>query len=199
MKSSIAWLPAAILAMAAGTAEAQFSVTLYGGYAASEGIDNVTTGTTASVESAPLYAVAFDYTLDPSRELQVLYAQQNTQLAPGGGMAPFDFTLRYLHVGGTFFFDGPIGTGPFAVGGLGATQMTPALSGLSSETRPSLNLGIGYQWALGKSFAVRAEARAFMTLINSSSGLFCSGGCVVVLSGDALLQGAAMLGISGRF
>jgi hypothetical protein len=46
---------------------------------------------------------------------------------------------------------------------------------------------------------VRAEGRAFFTLLNSSGGLFCSGGCIVLLSGDGFAQGQAMLGLTARF
>jgi hypothetical protein len=191
---------AGMLMLAASVpAAAQTSLTLYLGYAASEGIDNATTNAKATVESAVNYSAALDIGLDPSRQLQVFYSQQNTELSPGGGVAPFDFTVRYLHVGGTFFVDGSSDAGIYVVGGIGATQLSPNLSGLDSEIKPSLNLGVGYQWPLGKALALRAEARGFFTVVNSSSGLFCSGGCIVVLKGDAFVQGAAMLGVSGRF
>jgi hypothetical protein len=190
---------AGLLAAVALDASAQTSITLYIGYAASEGIDNSTTNSSAKVDSGASFAAAFDYGLDPSRQLQLFYSQQNTQLAPGGTLAPFDFTVRYLHIGGTSFVNGPIGEGVYVVGGLGATQMSPSLDGLDSEIKPSLNLGIGFQWPIAANLALRAEARAFFTLINSSGNLFCSGGCVATLKGDAFVQGAAMVGLSGRF
>ncbi len=109
------------------------------------------------------------------------------------------FDVRYLHLGGTYFFDGPIGRGPYAVGGVGVTHFSPNLSGLSSETKASFNVGFGYLWPIGSAVAVRVEARGFFTLLNSSGGLFCSGGCTVVLSGDSFVQGQAMLGLSARF
>jgi len=49
--------------------------------------------------------------LDPSREVQLLYSQQSTTLSPGGSAAPFDLTIRYLHLGGTSFVDGRSGRG----------------------------------------------------------------------------------------
>lgn len=192
-------LAAFALALLPASATAQTSVVLYIGYAASEGIDNATTNTSASVDSSVSYSAAIDYALDSSRQLQLYFSQQNTQLAPGGTSAPFDFTVRYLHIGGTSFVNGPIGEGIFVVGGIGATQLSPSLSGLDSEIKPSLNLGVGYQWPVAANIALRAEARAFFTLINSSGNLFCSGGCVVTLKGDAFVQGVALLGISGTF
>ena len=48
-------------------------------------------------------------------------------------------------------------------------------------------------------FVAVAELRGFATLINSNGGFFCSGGCVVALQGDALVQGQALLGLSLRY
>ena len=81
---------------------------------------------------------------------------------------------------------------------LGATLFNPA-QGYSSEVRPSINIGIGYQLPLGDTLALRVEARGYGTFVNSSGGLFCSGGCVVSIKGDAITQGEVMLGLSARF
>lgn len=190
---------AVMLMLLASPALSQVSATLFGGYAVSEGIDNQTTGASATVKSGATFGVAADYELDSARQLQLFYGQQSTSLDPGGGVPRFDIDVRYLHLGGTYFIDGPIGRGPYAVGGVGVTHFSPNLSGLSSETRASLNVGFGYLWPIGSAVAVRVEARGFFTLLNSSGGLFCSGGCTVVLSGDAFVQGQAMLGFSARF
>ena len=60
-------------------------------------------------------------------------------------------------------------------------------------------LALGYEQPLAPSLALRMELRGYVTLINSSGGFFCSGGCVVSLKGDALVQGEALLGLSLRF
>jgi hypothetical protein len=91
-----------------------------------------------------------------------------------------------------------VGRGPYFVGGLGATLFNPA-SGYSSELYPSINIGFGYQWPLGDKLAVRVEARGYATLVNSSGGVFCSGGCVISIKGDTVTQGEVMLGLSSRF
>ena len=131
--------------------------------------------------------------------MQLFYSQQATTVSPGGGAVPFDMTVRYLHLGGTVFFDEPIGRGPYVVGGLGATQFSPSTSGYGTEFKPSLNLGLGYLLPLSDRVALRAEARGFFTFVNSSGGFLCSGGCVVVLSSDVFVQYAAMVGLTVRF
>jgi len=192
-------LAIALLTLLTPPAFAQASATVFGGYTVSEGIDNDTSGERARVKSGVAFGVVADYDLDSSRQLQLFYGQQNTTLDPGGGQPRFDFDVRYLHLGGTYFFDGPIGRGPYAVGGIGSTHFSPNLRGLRSETKASLNVGFGYLWMLGNTIGVRAEARAFVTLLNDSGGLFCSGGCTVFLSGDSFVQGQAMLGLTARF
>jgi hypothetical protein len=180
-------------------AVAQIGGTIFGGYSFSEGLDNQVTGERAHVSSAASFGIAVDYNLDAGRELQLFYGQQSTTIDPGAGGPRFDMDVRYLHIGGTYFFDGPIGRGPYAVGGLGVTHLSPSLGGLSSETRASMNVGFGYLVPLSSTVGLRAEARAFLTLLNSSTALFCSGGCVVLLSGDGFFQGYAMLGLSVKF
>ncbi|HEX5640568.1 MAG TPA: outer membrane beta-barrel protein [Burkholderiaceae bacterium] len=189
----------ATLVMSAAPASAQTSVTLFAGYAGSNGVDNVSTNTNADMKSAATYGVALGMPLDGSRELQLYYNQQSTTLSPGGGAAPFDLTLRYLHVGGTLFIDRPIGQGFYAVGGVGITHFSPGTGGYSDEVKPSINLGFGYFLPLGDRFALRAEARGYFTLVNSSGGFMCSGGCVAVLESEAVTQYEAKIGLMARF
>jgi hypothetical protein len=196
------WLAAGLaagLVLAAGPAAAQLSVTLFGGYGGTNGIDNATTSAGAEVDSAAVYGVAFGWPLDASRELELLYRQQSTTLAPGGGAAPFDLAVRHLHVGGSVFVGASSTSGFYVVGGVGLTQFSPSTSGYGSEVKPSGNLGFGYRLALGERVALKAEARGYATLVNSSGGFLCSGGCVAVLKADTVTQYEATLGLSARF
>jgi len=185
--------------LCAAPAVAQTSITVFAGYGGTNGIDNLTTGASADVKNAATFGVALGLPLDASRELQLFYNQQATTLAPGGGAAPFDLAIRHLHIGGTVFIDRPIGQGFYAVGGVGVTQFSPSTSGYGSEVKPSGNLGLGYMLPLGDRIALRAEVRGYLTLVNSSGGFLCSGGCVVVLKGDAVTQYEAKLGLMARF
>ena len=189
----------ALLAASAAPAGAQVSVTLFAGYSGSDGVENVTTDANAKVKSAASYGITLATTLDPSRELQLQFMQQSTTLSPGGGEMPFDLTIRYLHVGGTVFVDRPVGPGLYAVGGVGATQFSPGTGGYGAEFRPSINVGLGYYFPLGERIALRAEARGYLTFVNSSGGFLCSGGCVVVLRSDAFAQYEARIGLMARF
>ena len=177
------------------------AVTLYGGYRDGGTFSEVDTGQRLGLDGSGAASLALDFGLDSARQIQVFLSHQRTELAlenasPGSPALPMNVT--YLHFGGTNYFVDKIGVGPYVVGGIGLTFFDPA-QGYSSELRPSGNLGIGYQMPLGGTFVLRFEARGYATLVNSSGGFFCSGGCIVSISGDVFTQGEVMLGLSARF
>jgi hypothetical protein len=193
---------AALISMAAATpAAAQNAVTLYGGYRGGGSFEQSSSpNTSVDLQSSAAFSASLDWGLDAARQVQVFASYQSTDIAAYGNAAPaVPLTVSYLHLGGTNFFEGAIGRGAYLVGGLGVTRMSPGLAGLSDEYRPSMNLGLGYQLPLAPSFALRFELRGYLTLVNSNANLFCSGGCVITLRGDALTQAEAMVGLSFGF
>lgn len=179
------------------------AITLYGGYRDGGGFTDADTGDALRLDSSGSAAISVDLALDASRQWQWYLSQQNTTLAVTPAATPTPSTLplklTYLHFGGTYFFDGPVGRGPYVVGGLGATWFRPGLSGYTDELRASMNLGLGYELPLGERVALRLEARGYLTAVNSSGGLFCSGGCVLHIKADAVTQGEVQLGLSFRY
>jgi len=147
-------------------------------------------------------SLALDIGIDGSRAYQIFLSQQRTDLdfndTPSASGETISMNVTYLHVGGTYFWDGGRGHGPYVVGGLGATYYAPG-SGYDSELRPSLNLGIGFEQPLSKQLSLRFEARGYATFVDSSGGFFCSGGCVVSISADVVGQGEVMMGLSAHF
>jgi len=197
----------AVLAVAPPTAgAAEGAVTVYGGYRAGGGFTDAVTNESVDTRSAGSVAASVDFPVDASRQVQVMVSHQSSRLdvqaLPGSPLAALDgrsMSVTHLHLGGTYFFAGPIGLGPYVVGGFGASLLEPGLSGYSSEWRPSLNIGIGYQWPLGNRLALRLESRAYVALVDSEGGLFCSGGCLVTIRGDTFTQLEAQVGLSMRF
>ena len=187
-------------------AAAQNAFTLYGGYVGGGSFQQAGTGTTsASLDASGAGAASIDWAYDAARNVQLFASVQRStlQLPPGsvagGAPTPIPLNVSYLHLGGSNFFEGSAGRGGYVAGGLGATFMSPSLDGLASEVRPSMSVALGFEQPLAPSLALRMELRGYVTLINSSGGFFCSGGCVVALKGDALFQAAALLGLSLRF
>ena len=155
------------------------------------------------LQDGPSYAVALDLGLDERSQVELFYNHQQTsmQVAPLTlGAGSIDLDINYLHIGGTSFIDA-VGQGVYVVGGLGVTYMSPSLNGLSSETRFSMNVGVGYLYPLGKRLGIRIEARGYATLLDNNGGLFCSSskGCVITINGPALYQGEGLAGLSLRF
>ena len=182
--------------------------TLYAGYRDGGRFTDVTTGSRLPIEASGVGAVSLDIALDPraGTQLQVYVSRQQSRvdarlatqpIAPAAPIpAKFPMAVTYAHVGGTIFPGLKIGQGAYLVGGMGATLFEPDLQGLANELRPSLSLGIGYQLPLGERVALRFEARGYATLVNSSSALFCSGGCVISIKGDTVTQGDILLGLA---
>jgi len=201
-------LPALLLVTALGAASApgnDNAVTLYGAWRSGGDFTDTTSQQSLGLASSAAGAISLDFALDASRQVQWYLSHQRTELDLSAASTsastpnPMPLQLTYLHLGGTNFFEGSLGKGPYVVGGLGLTLFTPGLDGLSNEVRPSMNLGLGYQWPLGQRIALRAEVRGYVTLVNSGGGFFCSGGCVVSIQGDTLTQGEVQLGLSFGF
>lgn len=190
----------AVLAFSAAPAVAQDNaIVAFGGWRAGGGFEDSVTRERLSLEDRGAASIAIDFGIDGWRQLELFVSRQRTRLAAPGVPQSFALDITYLHLGGTNFFEGPIGRGPYVAGGLGATVFSPGLDGFRSETRPSLAVGIGYLLPLAGPLALRVELRGYATLVNSSGGLFCSGGCVLTIRGDSLTQGEVLIGVGARF
>lgn len=189
-----------LLLLSTRPAAAQTSLTVYGGYRGG-GSFQQTVSPYASVDlkGGGAASLSLDWVIDASRQVQLFASRQASEIPATGSAPVVPLTVSYLHLGGTNFIEGGVGQGSYVVGGLGMTILAPGLAGLSTEVRPSMNVGLGYQWPLAPSLALRFEVRGYITLVNSSANLFCSGGCVLSIKGDGLTQGEAMLGLAYSF
>jgi len=195
---------AVLLCTAAAGANAQLrALTVYGGARGGGGFDDANHSSTSyQLDSAPAFSASIDWPWSDGQLGQVFFSHQRSAL-PGvafGQSAEVPVNVSYLHIGGRYFFEGDARSGGgYVVGGLGASFFSPGLSGLSDEVRASGNLGLGWQWPLAQNVALRTELRGYLSLINAGGGFFCSGGCVVSISGSTLTQFEAMLGLSVGF
>jgi hypothetical protein len=173
-------------------------LTVYGGWRGGGSFEGPNDNS-ATLNGSFAGSAALDIGYDAARQIQLFASYQSTELPAFAGNPALPLRVGYLHLGGTNYFDGQVGRGGYVVGGLGATVLSPDTSGLSSEWRPSMNIGLGWQWPLAEKVSLRFEARAYLTLIDSSGNLFCSGGCVVSIRGDLMTQAEAMVGLSVGF
>jgi hypothetical protein len=190
---------------AVGAAHADAGLVLQGGLRAGSGFKSANGGDESLLlRSGGAASLAFEWSYDDHRLWQVFASRQRTRLVLGPAAAPgtaqdMPLEITHLHIGGVNYFEGPVGAGPYVVGGLGITQLSPRLPGTESRVRASMNLGIGHEWSLAKALAVRAELRAHVVLINSSGAFFCSGGCTVAIRGDTLTQAEAAVALRLAF
>jgi hypothetical protein len=195
--ASVAGLLAAAAVTLALPCAAQNAFTVYGGYRGGGSFQADTSPyDSIDLKSSAAGSMSFDWAIDPARQVQLFASYQSTDIEASANTPLVPLKVSYLHLGGTNFFEGQIGRGPYVVGGLGVTRLAPGLTGLSAEYRPSLNLGLGYQLPISGALSLRLELRGYFTLINSDSSLFCSGGCVVSIKGDGLAQAEALIGLS---
>ena len=185
------------------SAEQGRELTVYTGFRDGGSFHDELSDKSISIDSSESYSISLDFPLDEGRQLQVFYSFQNSALgldipiaSPTPRTTEFPLHVMYLQFGGTNYISGEVGHGGYVVGGLGATLFDPVSSGYDAELRLSANLGIGYQQPLGKHFALRFEARGYFTFINSSGGMFCSGGCTVAISGEGVAQGELAIGLA---
>jgi hypothetical protein len=193
---------AALLPAAVGATDLGLSVGA--GWRGGGSFVETSSGTSRQVEPSAVISASLERAIDASRQVQLHVSTQDTAVftaAGSGGAATTRLPLRTttIHLGGTNFFEGPIGRGPYVSGGLGATLMNPGLAGTSTELFFSLAVGVGWLWPLTPSIGLRAEARGTLVAVNGEGTLFCSGGCVVSLRGDAFFQGDVQLGLAVRF
>lgn len=193
-------LACAVLATLALPCAAQNALTLYGGFRGGGSFQQSTSPfDSISLQSSATGSISLDFGLDAMRQVQIFASYQSTELEATATAPVVPMTVSYLHLGGTNYFEGAVGRGAYVVGGLGVTRLSPGLSGLSAELRPSLNVGLGWQWPISGALSLRAELRGYFTLVNSDSSLFCSGGCVVNIKGDGLTQLEGLVGLSLAF
>ena len=191
-------------ALPAIAGDGDHAITLYGGYRGGGHFTDAKTDETLSLESNGTASLALDLPLDAARQYQVFASYQRTNLSldptltAGSNNNKLSMDIGYLHFGGSYFWEGEVSKGGYLVGGIGATMFNPG-QGLKTELYPSINVGIGYQLPLGKTFAMRLEARGYGTFVNNHGSVFCSGGCVFSIKGDVISQGEVLLGLTTRF
>jgi Outer membrane protein beta-barrel domain len=165
-------------------------------------------GSTDSYEIEDSEAVGLLFNLRHSGNTQweVLYSlQQSTARLRGSTLtAPaVDTDIHVLQFGGTYQGDGDKFR-PYVALTLGGTHIKTRANGSQSDSFFSGSIGVGLNLIPNNRLGIRLEARAYGTLMNSSTGLFCQTGpnnnvCAVRIDGSLLGQFEAIAGFVFRF
>ncbi|HKJ20569.1 MAG TPA: hypothetical protein VJ993_07895, partial [Woeseiaceae bacterium] len=127
------------------------------------------------LQESNAWGLILNGTVEANTQWEVLYASQSTSVDITGAIpdeSAFDLDVEYLHVGGTYLFDGDR-VRPFIAATIGASHFEPQPSGFGSETFVSGSIGAGWKISLVKTLALRVEARGYATLVDNDSRLFC--------------------------
>jgi opacity protein-like surface antigen len=193
-------LSVAILVSLLTPAHAQdYGITPFIGWRTSSSLEEVDTGATINLDETDSYGFILSMKKSLDTNYDFLFSRQNTELrtstTPG---TTESLRIDYYHLGGTIFYDYDK-LHPFISGGLGATHITPASSGYSSDTMFSLSIGGGLKFPLTGNIGLRLEARGYGTVISGSGTILCSGGCVARFNGSLFTQFEALAGLSIAF
>ncbi len=137
---------------------------------------------------------------------ELIYARQSTAadasdfpaIEPSIGLELHNFQL-----GGTYMGQGTRAR-PYVVATVGGTHISPDAAELDSDTFWSFSIGGGLQVFPSERLGLRLEARAWGTLLDSNTSLFCSSGlpggaCVITVDGRMLWQFETFAGVVVRF
>ena len=210
--NAIRYPMAAVLALAAGEILAQgaplrFELTPYAGYRFGGTFEDAEDVTQVELDDDAAFGLIFNVRESASTQWEVVYARQDTAADTAGlsGLAAStDVRLQHLQGGGTYEFESRGAVRPYLAATLGGTQISPRVSGLDSDTFWSFSIGTGLQIRPTQRLGIRLEARAWGTLIESGSSLFCVSGiggaaCAIQIDGKLLWQVETFAGITVRF
>jgi hypothetical protein len=202
---------AGALALAASRSLAQgaprLELTPYVGYGVGGAFEDEESTTKIELDDGGAFGLAFNIRESGNTQWEVIYAQQDTS-ADTSDLTGFDpstdLRVQYLHGGGTYEFDSRGTVQPYLVATVGGTHLSPAAPGLDSDTFWSFSIGTGLRIGMTERLAARLEARAWGTLVESGSSLFCVSGvggaaCLIEIDGKVLYQVELFAGLTMRF
>jgi len=175
----------------------------FSGYRLSGEFEDVATGNRVDINDTG--SVGFIVNIDdkPGSAYEFLYSKQSSKLKAGSSVPSdelFAIDIEYFHLGGILLKPVNPYTHSFFGAGLGITHFSPDLSGFSSETELSLSITGGYKYTLSKHLGLSLGLRAYGTLVDSNTTIFCGeGSCSIRFGSDLFTQFEANAGIIIRF
>jgi hypothetical protein len=155
------------------------------------------------VADAASYGLLLDFDLEPNKQIEIYMSRQNTQLSNGDPLFTpnplFDLTIDYYHIGGLYMLPEGDRVRPFVMGSFGLTRMAPKPSNLSVENRFSLSIGGGAKIFFTRNLGMRFDVRGIYTALDSSTEVFCSGGCTIKLTSSGFVQTDISAALMMRF
>jgi opacity protein-like surface antigen len=192
-----------------GRAQAQDAtteITAFGAYRFGGTFEDDQSDASYELEDSPSFGLILNIRDKDNTQWEIFYSQQQTEAEFLGGAAndpQVDIDLHVLQLGGTYLWDGEVAR-PYLAFTLGGTHIRTSSAESNSDTFFSGSVGLGMQFLPTSRVGIRVEARAYGTLIDSGTDLFCSTGpdanvCAVRVEGEMLSQFETFVGVTFRF
>lgn len=170
------------------------------GYGFGGEFENTVDGTERDFDETVGFGLIVDVAADRWRHYEFLFATLDSEV---GGTNKFDMGVQYLHLGGTVSHQDGQRVIPYFGLTIGATRFSPDQAGLGDETKLSFSAGGGVRIPIAAHIAVRFDARAFVTVLDSDEDIFCNaaGGasCDIRAKSDTFMQYMTSLGVTFAF
>lgn len=192
-------------ALAAGHGSGM-EITPFGGYRFGGTFNAESSSGAYELDDASAYGLIVNFPHRDNTQWELLYSRQSANASFDTATIndpAVDIELHVLQVGGTYQ-----GTGnkvrPYLAATIGGTHIKVNSRGSESDTFFSGSIGVGLQLLPESRFGLRLEARAYGTLTNSNTDLFCRTGpdlnvCALRVEGDMLSQVETFAGFVFRF
>ena len=196
----------AATAAGAQTETSRFELTPFAGITFGGEFEDMASDNSLALDDAASFGLILDIRESANTQWEILYSRQATQADTTGLLIDgpsFDLDVHYIHGGGTYIGDGDRAR-PFLAATIGATHFEPGLADVDGETYFSFSLGAGLHLRPNDRFGIRLEARAYGTLLESDTEIFCRTGpteniCAIRSEGTLLWQLQTLAGFVIRF
>jgi opacity protein-like surface antigen len=186
--------------------EATTEITAFGAYRFGGTFEEEESEARYELTDSPSFGLILNFRHKDPTQWEILYSQQQTEAEFSGATVNdpvVDVDLHVLQLGGTYQWEGDVAR-PYLAATLGGTHVRANSTGSKSDTFFSGSIGIGMKFLPTSRVGIRVEARAYGTLVSSSTDLFCSTGpdeniCAIRVAGKMLSQVETFAGITVRF
>ena len=199
----------ALLCLAASPARAEepreynsFEFTPFVGYMAGGEFEDPVDSSDRDLDAGNSFGIIINAAAEWWRHYEMLYLRQSTEV---DGVEPFDMDVEYLQFGGTVSYPDVESTRVIPYFGMtvGAARFSPDQAGLDDETKLAFSMAGGVRVPITERFGVRLDLRAFATVLDSDSDIFCASSagltCRIKVKSDVFLQYSANLGFTVGF
>lgn len=183
--------------------ERVFEITPVGGFRLGGTFEIDASDAAYEVQDSSSFGLILNLRDRENTQWELLFSRQRSdaELEAGTGIQPLvALDLETLQVGGTYQGQGDT-VRPYLAATIGGTRISTAAE---SDIFLAGSIGVGLQISPMSRLGIRLEARAYGTLADSDTDLFCSTGpdqnvCAVQIEGDLLAQLEAFAGVVLRF